>query len=248
MILGTAACSANTLLDPFGPQSNCNYGPDAPYSSCDVIGDQQLYDIQAATFTTGNGMATVSIYLNSGAVRNDLTLGSFTDAGLTLIPGDIFFYSPSTVYNPADPTTIPYLQYGIALTDHGSLQAGGLYAIGGGISTETAQAALGDPNDYYRKDETVLMTGSGTPVSMGTVNVALAGGTGAQYVITVTVPEAGLAGIESNGDIGLLFSSADCANDVIQGTVGAPEPGSGILMLTGLALFVGGGIWRKRTR
>src|ERR1039458_10382945 len=245
ILLSAAWCPANTLIDPFGQsQSNCNLSTQAPYSTCDVIGNEMRYDIQASTFTTSGGTSTVTIYLNSGAVKNvnnQLTLGSFSDSGLTLIPGDIFFYNPNTVYDPSDPNTIQYLQYGIALTNHGSFTAGGLYSITGGISTETAQAAL-NSGDYYRRDETVLMTGSGTPVSTGTVSVASTGGngvTGAQYVITVTVSTSGLASLESNGQIGLLFASADCGNDVIQGVVGqTPEPGPALMVLTGLGFLV----------
>lgn len=248
-------CQAGTLTDPFAqPQNNCNYSHTAPYSSCDVIGNEQLYDIQMASVSINDGVATVAIYLNSGAVQqgNPLTLGAFSDAGLTLIPGDIFFYNPLTIYDPSDPATSQYLQYGIALENHGSLVAGGLYNITGGISVETAQQALNDSPDYYRQDEDVLMTGSGAPVSTGTVSVANYGNgtTSARYVITVTVPTTpGFLSLVSNNEIGLLFSSADCGNDVIQGVVGtgqAPEPGPAAMVLAGLGLLAAGRKFRKR--
>jgi hypothetical protein len=84
------------------------------------------------------------------------------------------------------------------------------------------------------------------------------GVTNAEYEITVTVPlTSGLIDLQSNGQIGLLFSSADCGNDVIQGVVDTgygsrsisdtPEPGPGALILTGIALLVVGKQWRKRT-
>jgi hypothetical protein len=81
------------------------------------------------------------------------------------------------------------------------------------------------------------------------------GTTSAEYVISVTVPvTTGLLNLESNGQIGLLFSSADCGNDVIQGVLGptsvaiqdTPEPGPATLVLTGLALLTAGRQWRKR--
>jgi hypothetical protein len=261
LLLGVGCCSADTIADPFGQsQANCNYSENAPYSTCDVIGNEALYDIQAATVNVGASTTTVQIYLNSGAVKSSngqLTLGSFSDSGLTLIPGDIFFYNPLTVYDPSDPNTTQYLQYGIALTNHGSFLAGDLYNITGAISTETAQQALNNADGYYRRDEAVLMTGSGTPASSGTVTVANNGNgtTSAQYVITATVPTTpGLLALSSSGEIGLLFSSADCGNDVIQGIGGetvqvteAPEPGPAILLLTGLVLLVAGRQWRKRT-
>jgi hypothetical protein len=249
ILLTALPCLADTITDPFAqPQNNCSYSASPPYSSCDVIGNPQLYDIQAASVSIVNGMATAAIELNSGAVQQtngQLTLGSFSDVGLTLIPGDVFFYNPLTVYDPSDPATAQYLQYGIALENHGSFVAGDLYEISGSISTETAEQALDYSEEIYRNGEAVLMTGSGIPVSSGTVSVADWGDgiNEAEYLITVTVPTtAGLLSLVSNDQIGLLFSSADCGNDVIQGTVGtdaqAPEPGSMAMVVIGLGLLV----------
>jgi hypothetical protein len=256
------------LTDTFGQlQNNCILTYTPPYDTCDVVGYEMLYDIQKATVSFSGGMATVSIYTNTGAVPygGPLTLGPFNDAGVTLIPGDIFFYDPSTGYDPNDPSTIQNLQYGIALTDHGSFTAGDLYSISGGILTETAEMALDNGSDIYRRDETVLMAGTGSPAGSGTVTVSNYGNgiTSAEYEITVTVPlTAGLMDLESDGQIGMLFSSADCGNDVIQGVVdtgdpsgaslstgvlSTPEPGPGILMVTGLVLLAVGRRWRKRT-
>jgi hypothetical protein len=104
------------------------------------------------------------------------------------------------------------------------------------------------------------MAGKGAPKSSGSVTVADYGNgtTNAEYEITVSVPlTAGLLALESNGQIGLLFSSADCGNDVIQGVVdtsvpsarvlSTPEAGPGVMMLTGLALLLVGRQWRKWT-
>ena len=267
-ILSGGVCSAGTITDTFGQsQNNCIYSYTPPYSTCDVIGNEMLYDIQRATVSFGDGTATVSIYANTGAVpygATSLTLGAFQDAGVTLIPGDIFFYNPSAGYDPDNPATVQNLQYGIALTNHGSFTAGDLYDISGGIYTETAQEALQNGSDYYRWDETVLMAGSGTPDSAGSVTVTPYGNgvTNAEYEISVTVPlTSGLVELEQNGQIGLQFSSADCGNDVIQGVVDAgggtavttaiprvPEPGPGVMILTGIVLLAIGRQWRKRTK
>jgi hypothetical protein len=224
-----------------------------------VIGTPQLYDIQAASVTISGGLLTVMIYLNTGAAQvgsnNQLALGPFND-GVTLIPGDIFFYNPNTVYDPSDPATSAYLKYGIPLVNHGSFVAGNLYNITDsptGTSVETAQQALNNVAGYYRLDEDVLMTGTGTPLTSGSVKVASNGGNGttsALYVVTVTTPiTTGLMSlVSSTNQIGILFSSADCGNAVIQGTVGtqAPEPSPALLVLGGLGMLVAGCTWRKR--
>jgi hypothetical protein len=255
IVISAALCRAATLTDPFNqPQTGCDYSATSPYSSCDVIGNEQLYDIQMASVTVGGGLLTVMIYVNAGAVQKDnnnqLVLGSFSDSGLTLMPGDLLFYNPTTVYDPSDPNTAAYLQYGIPLVDHGSFVAGSLYGITGGTTVETAEQALNDSSDYYRRDEAVLMTGSATALTSGSVSVANYGdGTNsARYVITVTTPiTSGFLSLVLNGQIGLLFSSADCGNDVIQGAVGtdAPEPSPVFLVLAGIGLLVAGCKWRK---
>ncbi|HEX3747333.1 MAG TPA: hypothetical protein VHW09_25530 [Bryobacteraceae bacterium] len=259
-------CFGGTITDTFGQsQYSCILTYTSPYTTCDVVGNEMLYDIQKATVSFGNGVATISIDTNTGAVpygATSLTLGAFHDAGDILMPGDIFFYNPTTGYNPDDPSTIANLQYGVALTDHGGFTAGGLYAIADGVSTEDAQVALQDGSDFYRWDETVLMTGEGAAASSGSVTVARIGDGvhTAEYRITATVPlTSGLLDLESNGQIGLLFSSADCGNDVIQGVVttgdgsrigvavaSVPEPGPGALVLLGVALLLAGKRWPHR--
>ena len=255
LLASAAICPASTLIDTFGQnQATCTYSQAPPYGTCDVIGDPQQFDIQQATFSVNGGLATVMIYVNSGAVQkvnNQLSLGAFSDSGVTLIPGDVFFYNPTAVYDPSDPATARYLQYGIPLVSHGTFIAGDLYSITGNISTETAQQALQDTSDYYRMDEAVLMQGSGAPLTSGAVTVANNGNgttTGALYLLTVTVPTtSGFLSLVSGGQIGLLFSSADCGNDVIQGVVGAPEPGSALMILVGVVLLAAGRQWRRRT-
>ena len=259
-LLWSGLSFAGTINDIFGQsQNNCILTYTPPYSTCDVVGNEMLYDIQKATVSFANGTATISIYMNTLAIpygATSLTLTSFHDAGDTLMPGDIFFYDPDSASQD--------LAFGIPLLDHGSFLAGDLYEISGGISTETAQVALQDGSDFYRWDEPVLMTGSGNPVSAGTIAVSKYGNgvASAEYQITATVPlTPGLRNLESNGQIGLLFSSADCGNDVIQGVVSTgdplahaaaisnvPEPGPGFLTLTGMALLVIGRQWKKRNR
>ena len=259
ILMTLAQCQASTIINPlFGQvQNNCDYSDTPPYGNCEVIGTPDLYDIQAASVTINSSdtLLTVMIYLDSGAVQvnsnNQLVLGPFND-GVTLIPGDIFFYNPTTVYDPSDPATSAYLQYGIPLVNHGSFVAGNLYNITGSTSVETAQQALNNVAGYYRLDEDVLMTGTGTALTSGSVSVASNGGNGttsALYVVTVTVPiTTAFSSVVSNNQVGILFSWADCGNANIQGTVGteAPEPSPALLILCGLGLLAAGCTWRKR--
>ena len=269
----STGCWAGTINDTFGQsQYACVLTYTPPYDTCDVVGNEMLYDIQKASVSFTSSTATISIYMNTGAVPygGPLTLGAFEDAGVTLIPGDIFFYGANAGYNPDDPATTANLAFGIALTNHGGFTAGGLYTIDSEVGTETAQVALQDGSDYYRWDETVLMAGQGSADSVGTVTVT-ANGDGvhkAEYDVTVTVPmTSGLLGLVSNGQIGLLFSAADCGNDVIQGVVNTgytglgvtaasvavgvasvPEPGPEYMVLSGVILLLVGRQLRKRTK
>jgi hypothetical protein len=255
LLLSAAFCSATNLTDTFAQaQNNCNYSSNAPYSNCDVIGDPSKFDIQSLTYSNSGGIVNLLIYLNSGAVHqvnNQYVLGSFNDNGINLIPGDVFFYAGNVAYDPSDPNTTQYLKYGLSLTNHGNFIAGDLYSIAGGISVETAYQALNGSNAYYRRNEAVLMTGSGSPVSNGSVSVSPYGNgtTNASYVVSVSFPTtSGFTNLINNGQLGILFSSADCGNDVIQGKVSSqtPEPGPLMLMLTGAGLVFAGRKWRKK--
>jgi hypothetical protein len=107
-------CPASTLLDPFHQdQSTCSFSG-SPL--CDVVGDEAGYDIQMASLVITGTTATVSLYFNSAAVTgsgSSMTLGSFSDAGLSLIVGDLFFYKPATINDPSDPGS--NVQYAVPL-------------------------------------------------------------------------------------------------------------------------------------
>jgi hypothetical protein len=255
LFICAVTCPATTLLDPFHlPQTGCIYTTSPPYDGgCDVIGSEMNYDIQMASVVISGNTATVSLYFNTGAealVGGQMVLGSFSDAGDTLIVGDLFFYSPDAVMDPSDPKNVipSALQYAVPLEGHNALTAGSLYQVG---ATETAQTALAGSSNYYRRDETVLMT-SGTLAGSGAgVTVANYGDgtTSALYQVTVSFQTTdAFLSLVQNGQIGILFSSADCANDVIQGAVDtrAPEPQPLALIAGGLGLLLGVGAWRRR--
>src|ERR1039457_7616582 len=108
LFLFAVMCPADTLMDPFHQdQSTCSFSG-SPL--CDVVGDEPNYDIQMASLVITGGTATVSLYFNTAAVDpsvSPLALGSFSDAGFSLIVGDLFFYSPDTVGDPSTSGATP---------------------------------------------------------------------------------------------------------------------------------------------
>lgn len=136
---------------------------------------------------------------------------------------------------------------------HDGFLAGNLYQITGNIGVETAQAALNNINAYYRNNEMVLMTYSGTgapaPAAIGQPVTVTGSGDGishASYAMTLQVPASGEFGdsVMANGVVGIQFSSAICGNDVIQGAATAnPEPQTLLLLAGGLGMLC---LWRRR--
>ena len=214
----------STILDTFHqPQTNCSYSLSSPYSNCDVIGDESKYDIEKITAEINGATTTVKLFFNYGGGSS---LAPFTDVGLTLGVGDLFFFNPA---HPDD-----YL-YGVPLHDRGAFAAGDVYKIGSGITTLTADNIIHNTGYYYRRNEQVWLGGNGAPIQTGTVSVKNHGnGTdAANYEVDMTFsnPAGFLPNLGFNGNVGLAFASANCGNDVIKGTVSAvPEPGSVLLL------------------
>jgi hypothetical protein len=260
LTLALALCPAGTITDPFHqPQNNCNYGTAAPYSACDVMGTPANYDIEKIDITYNAALqtATATIYMDSAAVISDghgsYRLSGFSDAGESLIPGDLFFYKGSDAINAnwvndySDIKTAQYLKYGVPLVNHGGFTAGALYGIDGADTlVESAAAALnGGGSSLFRRSlpvEMIRSAGSTGPVSVGSGTIAVApgaGGTHANWVVTASfnAPDSFIKLLD--GGYGILFSSANCGNDYIQGYIQAPvpEPQSLIMVAAGAGLL-----------
>jgi hypothetical protein len=241
LLLGCATCPAGTIYDTFDQSQagGCNYSFSPPYSTCDVIGDPALFDIQQASVHVADGWATVTIDFNYGG---GITLQPFTD-GIPLAVGDLFFYAPSDPGN--------YL-YGVPLSSHGGFTADSLYKVGGDTTLLTADAIIGNTGYYYRRDQDVWLGGSGTPETTGLpVQVANYGDgvSNALYAVTLEFPVSAdfTASVIQNDQIGIAFASADCGNDVLAGsTDAAPEPGMFPLLAGGSALLLVSGILRRK--
>lgn len=260
------------------PQNNCNYGTAAPYSACDVMGTPANYDIEKIDLTYNAALqtATASIYMDSAAVMSDghgnYRLSGFSDVGESLIPGDLFFYKGSDAINAnwvndySDIKTAQYLKYAVPLVNHGGFTAGALYAIDGANTpanasianltlVESAATALNGGNgSYFRRSlpvEMIRSKGSTGPASVGsgTITVAQgAGGTHANWVVTASfnAPDSFIQLLD--GGYGILFSSANCGNDYIQGYIQTPvpEPHSLLLVTAGAGLLALARFARRR--
>jgi hypothetical protein len=241
LLLGCAACSAGTIYDAFNQSQagGCNLSLSAPFSSCDVIGNPALFDIQQASVHITDNWATVTLYFNYGG---GITLQPFVD-GVPLAVGDVFFYAPS---DPAN-----YL-YGVPLSSHGGFTADNLYKVGGSTTLLTADAIIHNTGYFYRRTEDVWLGGSGSPVATGlAVQVANYGNgvSNALYAATLSFPVSSdfTDSVIQNGQVGISFASADCGNDVLVGTVSAsPEPGMFPLLAGGAALLAGSGALRRK--
>jgi hypothetical protein len=284
-MITAAIGSAGTLTDTFGQSQGSGPGCNNNYNytssgACDVIGADNLFDIQKASVTVdSNNLATVTLYSNLGGVSGS-TLNGYTDGSIKLLAGDLFFYSAASItattavgnfVDPkvtdfANPTTNiePYLTYAVPLVSHDNLTVGDLYKVASG-SIETASQALATNNtasslgnSVYRNNLPTLFTAgtnqdqgktqySETVTSTGDNGTNTGTNPGALYAVTLKfwVPSSFTALESSTGSIGILWSSADCGNDFIQGTT-TPEPSSFALLLGG-AMLIAGSVFARRS-
>jgi hypothetical protein len=246
-VLTCALCSADTITNPLFGGSDPN-----------VIGPQYLFNIQSISVTVANGNVTAVLNINFDDGQSN-NLAPFQDGALTLQTGDLFFY------NPADPNSYQYgvPMYGSRPNSAFSFTPGALYFIGGtgvggnGITTETAQTALGNPSVSYRPNQTVLMidnTSAPTAADAGNgVSIVANGGDGGtfgEYTVTVQFADtlAFNSAVVSGGQFGVAFSAADCGNAILSGQVSSPTPEPGSLALFGVGVAVLGFTARRRNR
>ena len=204
-----------TITDPYGGQNN----PGS--SNGDVIGALGGFDIESLTFTQlGAGGVTAGIRFNYNF--GDASLAPYTFAGSTIQVGDLLF-SVSGSY-----------RYGVALVSHDGLLAGKLYSI---LGTRSSDDYLGSSGLTYRTNIPVGINPTGAVViGDGTVSTANIGGYEVLSSLNFTPSGSFLTDLSSGLDV--EFASAICANDILQGYVGAPsvpEPSTWLLFVTGLA-------------
>ena len=251
LLFGSFASFAGVINDPFNQsQAGCYYSLTTPFGTCDVIGNELLFDIQSASVSLSPTLLDTNLYFNYGGGSS---LAPFSTP--VLYPGDLFFYDPA---NPLTTTydsqlSYPEYEYGVPLVNHNGLLAGDLYQISNPNGLQTAQEVIDPSNLYqsldYRRTQPVWMPGGETLVDTGIETVSNYGNgtSNALYDVDIKIPNptAGLLALISAGQIGIGFESATCANDVLVGLVAVPEPGSLLMVAAGMGLL-GLGVWRRR--
>jgi PEP-CTERM motif-containing protein len=250
LLLTAAVASANTFVDPFNQSqaSGCSYSFSYPFSSCDIIGDPSLFDIQKADVSIRSSLVTVTIYMNYPNNSASLgvgtgSLGGFED-GIHLEVGDLLFFNPADGLTNYGGDAYPKFIFGVPLTSHDGLTAGDLYSVNP-TTLLTADDKIHNGGYYYRRSNPVWLPAGASHQAHGngiTVQNSGNGVTSAKYAITVGfVPtSAFLTDTGNGGSFGISVENAFCANDVLVGSIGpVPEPGTIGMMIGGGLVLVG---------
>jgi len=177
----------------------------------------------------------INVYQNGATLNFDIFTnypqGGYSVSGWNTIPADLAI----------DANRDGVYEYGIAFTDYNNHTPGALYNV---TSWKISDNFDPNPGSYYYNHNRIVKIDQGTAVYSGSVTWTLTGGSNPYYYIHTQIDINQLTGI-NDGLINVFYATATCANDFAGGPASVPEPGTMLLLGSGLMGLVG---FRKKLK
>jgi|GEM_PF-2373513 len=201
------------------------------YTIADPVNDSvgyplyESYGINVSNFTPGinSGSIVVDLFTNFPQAGESVSSGSWT---WNTQPADLFI--TETYYGQQ-------YQWAVPLVNHGSFLAGTMYAVGTSLVSDQLDPS-GGAGYAYNHNVPVWIATIGNNYGFSSI-----GGGSASWSTLAGLPDymvrlsLGIWEDDPNGSFSLLWGTATCANDLVEGQVpGVPIPPSVFLLGSGL--------------